>query len=73
MAAFYSAYLIISLIAPQFYLTANDSHILDSGAMIFFAPPIGQIHPFSKMAATFEPLMGFLSPLGFRNFLITMT
>ena len=23
------------------------------------APPIGKIHPFSKMAITFEPLMGF--------------
>ena len=23
------------------------------------APPIGKIHPFSKMAVTFEPLMGF--------------
>ena len=22
-------------------------------------PPIGKIHPFSKMAVTFEPLMGF--------------
>ena len=23
------------------------------------APPIGKIHPFSKMALTFEPLIGF--------------
>ena len=23
------------------------------------APPIGKIHPFSKMAVNFEPLMGF--------------
>ena len=23
------------------------------------APPIGKIHPFTKMAVTFEPLMGF--------------
>ena len=22
-------------------------------------PPMGQIHPFSKIAVTFEPLMGF--------------
>ena len=22
-------------------------------------PPIGKFHPFSKMAATFKPLMGF--------------
>ena len=22
------------------------------------APPVGKIHPFSKMAVTFEPLMG---------------
>ena len=36
-------------------------------------PPIGQIHPFSKMAVTSEPLMGFKCPSRFRNFLITMT
>ena len=30
--------------------------------------PIGKIHPFSKMAVTFEPLMGFGCPLGFRMF-----
>ena len=23
------------------------------------APPIGKIHPFSKMSVTFEPLLGF--------------
>ena len=23
------------------------------------APPIGKIHPFTKIAVTFEPLMGF--------------
>ena len=22
-------------------------------------PPVGKIHPFSKIASTFEPLMGF--------------
>ena len=37
------------------------------------APPIGKIHPFSKMAVTFEPLMGFWCPSGFRKFKITMT
>ena len=37
------------------------------------APPIGKIHGFSKMAVTFEPLMGFGCPLGFKEFLITMT
>ena len=37
------------------------------------APPIGKIHPFCKMAVTFEPLMGFWCPSGFRKFLITMT
>ena len=36
-------------------------------------PPIGKIHPFSKMAVTFEPLMGFGCPSVLRNFLITMT
>ena len=34
-------------------------------------PPIGKIHPFtkgfSKMGVTFEPLMGFRCPSGFRN------
>ena len=34
-------------------------------------PPIGQIHPFSKMAVPFEPLMGFWCPSGFRKWLIT--
>ena len=29
------------------------------------APPIGKIHPFSKMAVTFEPLIGFWWPSGF--------
>ena len=33
-------------------------------------PPIGEIHPFSKMTVTFEPLVGFLCPSGFRKFLI---
>ena len=37
------------------------------------APPIDKIHPFSKMAVTFEPMMGFLCSLGFGKFLITMT
>ena len=37
------------------------------------ASPIGQIHPFSKMAVTFEPLKGFWCPLGFRKLLTTMT
>ena len=36
------------------------------------ARPIGKIHPFSKMAITFEPLMGFRCPSGFRKVLITM-
>ena len=35
-------------------------------------PPIGKINPFSKMAITFEPLMGFLCPSGFIKVLITM-
>ena len=35
-------------------------------------PPIGQIHPFIKMAITFEPLKRFWCPLGFRKFLIIM-
>ena len=29
------------------------------------APPIGKIHPTSKMAVTFEPLIGFWCPSGF--------
>ena len=37
------------------------------------APPIGKIHPFSKMAVTFEPVIKFWCPSGFRKFLITMT
>ena len=37
------------------------------------APPIGQIHPFSKIAVTFEPLEGFRCPSGFRQFCIIMT
>ena len=35
------------------------------------ALPIGKIHPLSKMALTFETLMGFWCPSGFRTFLIT--
>ena len=35
-------------------------------------PPIGQMHPFSKMTITFKPLIGFRCPSGFRKFLITM-
>ena len=31
------------------------------------APLIGKIHPFSKMAVTFEPLKGFRCPSGFRK------
>ena len=31
-------------------------------------PPIDKIHPFSKMAVTFEPIMEFLCPSGFRKF-----
>ena len=30
------------------------------------APPIVKIHPFSKSAVTFEPVMRFGCPLGFR-------
>ena len=37
------------------------------------APPRVKIHPFSKMAVTFEPLIWFWWPLGFRKFLITTT
>ena len=37
------------------------------------APPIGKIHPFSKKAVTFEPLMRFWCPSGFRKVLITKT
>ena len=37
------------------------------------ASPIGQIHPFCKMAVNFEPLMEFWCPSGFRKLLITMT
>ena len=36
------------------------------------APPIGKIHPFSKMAVTFKPLIGFWCPSGFRKLLITV-
>ena len=35
------------------------------------APPIGKIHPFSKMTVTFEPPLEFWCPSGFRKFLIT--
>ena len=31
---------------------------VDSRPSTAEAPPIGKIHPFSKMAATFEPLIG---------------
>ena len=37
------------------------------------APPIGKIYPFSKMTVTFEPLMEFWCPSGFRKFFITLT
>ena len=37
------------------------------------AQPIGKIHPFTKMAVTFEPLMGFCCLSGFRKVLVTMT
>ena len=30
------------------------------------APPMGKIHPFSKIAVTFDPVMRFGCPLGFR-------
>ena len=30
------------------------------------APPIGKIHPFTKIALTFEPVMQFGCPLGFK-------
>ena len=30
------------------------------------APPMGKIHPFSKMAVIFEPVMQFGCPSGFR-------
>ena len=36
-------------------------------------PPTGKINPFSKMAMTFEPIMGFGCPSGFRKFLIMIT
>ena len=35
-------------------------------------PPIVKIHPFSKMAVAFEPLIQFWCPSGLRKFLITM-
>ena len=31
-------------------------------------PPVGKVHPFSKMAITFTPILKFLCPLRFRNF-----
>ena len=37
------------------------------------APPIGKIYRFTKMDVTFEPLVGFWCPSGFKNFLIPMT
>ena len=37
------------------------------------AQPMGKIHPFSKMAVTVEPMIGFSCPSGFRKFLILMT
>ena len=36
-------------------------------------PPKGQIHPFSEMTVTFEPLIGLSCPSGFKKFVITMT
>ena len=36
-------------------------------------PSMGKIHPFIKMTITFEPLLEFWCPLGFRKFLIIMT
>ena len=37
------------------------------------APPIGKIHPFSKMPVTFKPMIGLGCPSRFRKFLTTMT
>ena len=36
------------------------------------APPIGKIHPFSKIAVTFEPVLQFGCPSGFRiSYIVT--
>jgi hypothetical protein len=47
-------------------------HSLQAQTLLDATPPVGQIHPFCKMAETVEPLVGFRCPLGFRKFLITM-
>ena len=36
-------------------------------------PPIDKIHPFSKIAVTFEPVIQFWCSWGFRKFFITTT
>ena len=46
-------------------------HRLQAQTLPDAIPPIGQIHPFSKMVVTFEPLKGFGCPLGSRKVLIT--
>ena len=37
----------------------KNGHRLQAQTLPNTAPPIGQVHPFSKMAVTSEPLMGF--------------
>ena len=37
------------------------------------APPMGKIHPFSKIAVTFEPVMRFRCPSGFKIFFKIVT
>ena len=40
-------------------ITTNLLHRLQAQTLPDATPPIGKIHPFSKMAITFEPLMHF--------------
>ena len=41
-------------------------HRLQAQTLPNEAPPMGKIHPFSKIAVTFEPVMQFGRPSGFR-------
>ena len=53
--------MMISLSAPNIVRSIKTSLLsrLQEQSLPDEAPPIGKIHPFSKMAVTFEALMGF--------------
>ena len=51
----------------------NKTGVQAAGAKPDATPPIDKIHPFSKIALTFEPMMQFLYHLIFRMSLICVT